>query len=158
MDNQKLEKRKKINKVILIIFACLAIPLLIAIIFSPSDESEPQTVEVNKIEWQDATWEQKEQWLKAYLNRPDDEGYALIDEIDTQLRSKFNLPNSVDYNFNNRPTFVKAVIPDADSGLVVINGSGTAENGFGTEIPFTYNVQLEINPGVKRIKEINISQ
>lgn len=153
---ENLEKRKKTNKIILIVFACIAIPLLFAIVLTPSD-----TVDVveqpEQIAWNDATYEQKSQWINSYLKSPDDEGYALIDRIDTKLKSQFNNPNSVDYDFNDRPTFVKAMVTDADRGLVVINGSGTAKNEFGTELPFSYNVQLEIVPDQKKIIDIKVS-
>ncbi|MBB4117878.1 hypothetical protein GGR32_000150 [Mesonia hippocampi] len=127
------------------------------ILISSCAESSKNTGVV-KTSWQDATFEQKEQWLKAYLNSPDDEGYELIDKIDTQLKSKFTLPNSVEYNFNESPTFIKAVVTDADNGLVVINGKGKANNSLGVDIPFTYNVQLQIYPDEKKIININVSQ
>lgn len=128
------------------------------VLMSCLDNSNNKTVVASKVDWEDATYQQQEQWLNAYIQSPDDAGYALIDQIDTKIKSNFNQPESVSYAFDEPPIFDRALVSDAEEGLVVINGSGTAENGFGAEIPFTYNVQLQIYPDEKKIVDIKVSQ
>jgi hypothetical protein len=107
-------------------------------------------------DWQQMTYEERQKWIEAYLKDPDDAGYQLVAMMDEGIKNKFSFPKEVD--FEDRPTFLKAYVVEADSGWVFVNGKGNAKNAYGVKVGFSYQCKLTITKTKRELTEIRVNE
>lgn len=171
MEKEENEKNGNgcFGKIITGIFALAIALFAIGFFFGDDENGTTKKEEITVIEqdatqktvvktWEDKSYEEREVWIKQYIQKPDDKGYALVYAMETGVKTKFNIPNSVDFNWGESPTFVKARVVEADMGLVFVEGHGTAKNAFGVESNFSYTIKVIITEPQKYIKSIEVYQ
>lgn len=146
---------QKFRKVIAIAFI-VVIGLIVVIGISESETTEiPTTPE--KIDFEVATYEEKQAYLQAYLKNPDQSGFDMQEQMANQIKKRFNNPKTVRFG-STYPLLSNGRVVEADSGWVFIDGKGTAENAFKQESNFTYTVKLKITDKTINIEDIQVNQ
>lgn len=143
-----MKKIKTWHKVVLAI-------IVLAIIGNFLPQKEDVKNVATEIPWEQKNMEQKQKWLEAYFKNPDDAGYQLIALMDEEIKKQFNFPKEVEYK--ERPTFVRALVSQADSGWVFVKGSGTGKNAFGVKEGFKYKCRLTITPVKKVLEDVTVT-
>lgn len=136
MDEQTLNKRKKINKVVLIVLLTVFALITMITCLSSSDTEPEYQLDMNA-NWDSLTTGEREVWIKAYCEK-----YAYNDVIDQLIKKQIAYPRTVKYD--RYPSLGDAYITQPDSGWVFLKGSGTASNAFNVPVEFTYTVKLTI--------------
>lgn len=119
-------------------------------------EESKSVTEVKNRTWNDMNYNEKEIWIKSYLKKPSDNGYRLIDLTNTQLKNKFNVPSSVDFDNWGGAVFDGAYVVDADQGLVNKVVRGESKNSFGQKIRFTAQIQWVITPDELKLVKLDV--
>jgi hypothetical protein len=148
------KKWKTWHKITVSVIALFIIIVVAVVSLVPKTTATVQPAQ----QWKDMQYEQKEAWIKKYLKDPDDQGYALISEMNKAVKSKFNYPKEVDFNFGESPTFNNVRIVDAESGTVFVEGGGTAKNSFGVKSTFTYSVRLKVTKDSLYITNVSVNE
>lgn len=147
---------EKFRKPAIIIIA-IVIVLALVNVFTDSPEPQTPTTEVAavNIDFNTATYEEKQAWLEQYLKA---DHTTINMQLDKAIKEKFNYPKTVDFNFGESPFMSNGRIVDADTGTVFIEGNGTSENAFKQESDFSYSVRLKINDKETIIDNISIQE
>lgn len=150
-----MKEKKKLPKGCIWLVLAIA-GLFIYFIFSAKLDDEKRT-EYVKGAWTSLNYDQKETWIKDYLNNPDDNGFVMITQMKNAVKNKFNYPDEVEFNLGESPGFVNADIIDAETGTVFSRGSGTAKNAFGVKQGFSYSIRLKVTKDSLYIAEVSVN-
>ncbi len=151
-----MEKFRK--PAILIIAVVIGLALYSAFTNQPApNEIAPESI-VTTIDFEIATYEEKQAYIQNYLNNPDDAGYETVTNMRNLIKAKFNYPKTVDFTFGEDPILSRGRIVDADTGIVFIEGTGTSENAFKQESEFAYSVRLKITDKVISVEDVSVSE
>lgn len=160
---EQLAQRKKSNKKIFII---IGIVLALALIGSliPEDKrvtADPQSnvpARVTQSQFDAMTYEQKEAWIANAIKGT---GSNITDaqiKMAQAVKSQFNYPEEVKFEFGEYPLLRNGDIVEADMGFVFLRGTGTAKNAFGVKSRFVYQIRTIVKPDTFRIDNVSVSE
>lgn len=145
---------KKLRKIAVIIIIAVIAMIVFNNALIETTDTEPEVV---KIDFSTATYEEKQAFIEAYLQNPNQAGIDIQTQMAFQIKKRFNYPESVSFG-SNYPLLSNGHVIEADSGWVHINGKGTAENAFKQKTNFDYTAKLKITDKTISIESIDISQ
>lgn len=104
--------------------------------------------------WKELRTEEKRNWLNVFFQHEGESGLAARRGVIKLVKSQLKYPEEA--RFNNLVTWDNAIITDADSGFVTISGTGITKNGFGVEVGFSYQVNMQILPEKVTYRSVNV--
>jgi hypothetical protein len=144
-------------KVTLIVLGSLVLLLFILVLIGSIIESDSKIDTESVLNWDTVSYERKKQWLEEYVQSSDNSTIDLAIMAQEGIKNKFRYPREVEFDFGSHPSLSNAVIGDADSAWVFINGTGTAKNEYGVRQSFKYLVKFTIKPAHKTLDNVSVT-
>lgn len=145
---EELQRRKKINKVVLPIMLVLLIGTCGTCMLANNDDSgevtETSAVAASAEITQDKPVSKWDAWVTKHTS-PWDGSCRPVEKI---IKNALNDPDSYDHD-------ATGYIPNEDTSLIVVTTRFRANNGFGAKMLAVYQATVDVNGNVIDLKDLN---